>query len=260
MFRRLSFAAAVLFLLPACWGKTLLICQFDPYTPLYQYNASNWTGFTAALNTAFGGSSNITVTSSQLTNAAALANVDAILVDFRTMAATLAAGEVTNLQSFIASGRRIVLLGENSSWTVWDNSILGLVGGTFSGSDTSATLTPIVSNSLTAGVTSLATSGDGITAAGGTSLFNLNVVTLWGAGQNVVTMLSVNTVDDSAGSAAGNVQFKTNLATWLAGGPSSGGTTPTVPALSEWGLLLLAILIIGTAAAALAMRPSASRS
>ncbi len=204
-------------------AETLLINQVDPYLG-YGYGLYWWNNMTSALDTAFG-AANITVSSASL-DSINLANYDAVWITARQPSSeTLSAAEQTALANYIASCRRVVLIGENNAWASWNNSILAPVGGSYSGNDTSDTLTPAVNNSLTAGVTSLNTIADGI-ATGGTSLFNENVATLWGANQTVVSVLSVNVMDDIYGTSAGNLQFETNLANWLA---SPSPCAPPVP-------------------------------
>jgi hypothetical protein len=141
---------------------------------------------------------------------------DSLWVTARQPGGSLLVAEQSNLAAYAATGRRIAVVGENSAWTSWDNSILAPFGGSYSGSDTSGVLTPVLAHALTAGVSGLNTAGDGI-AIGGTPLFSQNVVTLWGA--NAVSILSVNVLDDSTGGSNG--QFKTNLANWLAAGAAA---------------------------------------
>jgi hypothetical protein len=252
MIRRLALAAVLTSALSAGWGRTLLVNSYNAYNggSNFMYGQALWTGTTAALNAAFG-ASNITVNANPLASAD-LANVDALLVGIRTYTATLSATEISALQAFIASGRRVVIIGENGgSFSTWDTSFLTVLGGSL-GSDSSSSLVPAVTNSLTAGVTGIDT-GTGGVAVGGESLFNPNMITLWGANRNVLTILDGNALDDSTGAAAGNMQFKTNMANWLAAVPSP-PQPATVPALSEWGLALLAIALAGAAGALLTRR------
>jgi len=41
----------------------------------------------------------------------------------------LSAAEIGNVQDYIGTGRRVLLLGENNAWTNWNNSILSTVEG-----------------------------------------------------------------------------------------------------------------------------------
>jgi hypothetical protein len=111
---------------------------------------------TAALNTAFG-AGNVTVDTSPLNNLSYMPNFNSLWVSAGSPGDSLSSTEIANIEAYEATGHRVALIGENSSWTAWDNSILSTVGGSYSGSDTSDTLTPVVANSLTVGVTSLNT-------------------------------------------------------------------------------------------------------
>ncbi|MEK7404897.1 MAG: PEP-CTERM sorting domain-containing protein [Acidobacteriota bacterium] len=214
---------------------TLLVNQVTPYLG-YGYGLGYWTGMTGGLNTAFG-AGNVTVSASPLTNLGYMLGFDRLWITARQpFGQSLSATEIANLAAFIATGRRVVLTGENSAWTAWNNSILSAVGGSYLGPDTSATLTPSVAHPVTAGITALNTAADGI-ATGGTSLFSQNVVTLWGA--NVISLLSVNVIDDTNGAGPGNTLFKSNLANWLAGGGGAGIPEPTTWLLVGAGLTLL---------------------
>jgi hypothetical protein len=197
-------------------ATTLLINQQNPY-PSYGYGLSEWDDMSSALNTAFGGSGNITVSGSPLTDLNYMLGFDRLWITAASsgnVGGKLTAAEIANIQAYIATGRRVVLIGENSNWMDWNQSILQTVGGSYSGSQAwEDSLTPLVNNALTAGIASVKTKYDGI-AVGGTSLFTENVATLWGT--NVVSLLSENMIDDTYGAPAGNRQFETNLADWLA--------------------------------------------
>jgi hypothetical protein len=194
---------------------TLLIEQTNPYLQ-YGYGLSFWDDMNTALDNAFS-SANITVSSAPLDNLSYLMSFDRLWIT-PPQSGQLSATEISNIMSFISTGRRVALIGENFMWASWNKSILQTVGGFFSG-DTSDTLTPILVHPLTTGIASLSTIVDGI-AIGGTPLFDKNVATLWGGSQNVLSLLSVNVIDDISGAGADNQQFKINLAEWLAGSAS----------------------------------------
>ena len=206
-------------------AETLLVLQ-GIANNVDGYNLSSWTGMTSALNEKFG-ATNITVNGSSLDDLAHLETFDSLMLapDFSSHPVfdmPLLPTEIADVQAYIATGRRVLLVGENGNFSAWDKSILEVVGGTFGVTGTADdVLTPVVANSLTAGVTSLSTAFDGV-AVGGASLFSANVATLWpGSGaDNVLTLLSANVEDDFTGSGAGNMQFKKNLADWLAGSPA----------------------------------------
>ncbi|MEX0678601.1 MAG: PEP-CTERM sorting domain-containing protein [Pirellulales bacterium] len=195
-------------------ATSLLINQHNP-TSIYGYGLSFWDNMSAALDSAFE-PGNITVSNALLDDLGLLMTFDRLWITARTFGDPgLSATEQANLAAFIATGRRVAVIGENNNWTAWNNSILAPVGGAYSGTDTSAPLTPVLGHPITAGITTLRTGGDGI-ALGGTPLFHINVVTLWGAQLNVLSLLSVNVIDDSIGNTANNLLFETNLARWLA--------------------------------------------
>jgi len=203
---------------------TLLVSQESPYLA-YGYGLSSWNTFTSDINSAFGGPGNVTVYGSDLTSLTYMLNYSALmLVARQPYGQALSATEIANITAYEATGRRVLLIGENSAWTAWNNSILATVGGTYSGTDATSTLNRVVLDSITAGSPTLNTAYDGI-AVGGLSLYDQNVVTQWGSG-NVVSLLSINVQQDSLG----NFAFDNNLASWLAS-----GSTP----IPEPGTLLL---------------------
>jgi len=231
MLRRLLVLASVGWLASAgsSSATTLLVDQVNPYSG-YGYGLSSWNGMTSALDSAFG-VSNITVSASPLDNLSYLMSFDRLWLTARQPGDPgLSAAELTNIEAFIAAGHRVVLTGENSAWGAWNNSILSTVGGTYAGAETSDTLTPVVANDITNGITTLGTIADGV-ALGGLSLFSENVVTMWGS--NVVTVLSVNIEDDTFGTP----KFESNLADWLAGEGTQPVPEPTSLLLLGSGLL-----------------------
>ncbi|PYS75401.1 MAG: hypothetical protein DMF66_19705, partial [Acidobacteria bacterium] len=186
--------------------KTLLVNQKDLCCGVSGYRppgtfGGEWGLFSDRLNTAFG-ANNITVSTSDLSDLNALLSYDALLVvprtipTFNTPGGSLTPTEISNLRAFAATGRRLVLFGENGNWGAWDNGILSAVGGSYSGSDVGLVFdSPALTHPLTAGVNTVVWNSDGI-ATGGTPLFQNNAATLWGANQNALTVLSDNAVDD----------------------------------------------------------------
>lgn len=183
----------------------------------YGYGFSRWTEFTSALDSASG--NNVTV--GNLNSLSNMLTYDALMVDQRWTSGMLTASEINNITQFANTGRKVFMVGENSSWTTWNNQILGIGGGSYSGTNSSATTSPIISNSLTAGVGAISLPTAGV-ANGGTALFNVNWATLFG--NNILTMLDVNVFENWTGS---NAVFGTNVANWLA--DSDGGTPPPPP-------------------------------
>lgn len=232
----------------SCFAIKLLVNQSDRYQQeSYYVGSGNWTHMTSTLYSSFG-SGNVTVSTNPLDNAASLATYGAIWLDLRKFSSQLSAPEITNLQAFISQGNRVVMLGENSLWATWDNSILGLVGGGYTHFDSGIDGTvPEVSNQLTNGVSTVVWGDDGIATdkgigTDGISLFSENVATLWGVDQNVLSILSVNAESDTYWPLQSNAKFFTNVASWLADPPSNNAQSVTEPLpdfLMSGGVLLL---------------------
>jgi hypothetical protein len=240
--RKVLFAVVFLFLVSSvqpAFGTSLLVNQVGPYAG-YGYGLFDWEVMTADLNTAFGGAGNITVDASPLNNLAFMLTFDRLWITARQPGDPgLSAAEQANVAAYIATGRRVAMIGENSAWNAWNQSILAPVGGTYGGATTSSVLTPAIVHELTAGVSSLFTIADGVVASGGTSVFDQNVVTLWGGAQNALSILSVNIQDDDYGANLDNPTFRTNVATWLAGSGQNVPEPSSVVLLAA-GLLALA--------------------
>jgi hypothetical protein len=142
---------------------------------------------------------------------------DALLLQLRNQSDTLSATETNNLQAFIASGRRVLMVGENVNWTGWNQQILAVVGGT----DVSSGFTfpapiKLLDNELTNGTDSLILSYPG-ESSGGTSLYDYRFAMLWGTNQNALTILDGNVFEDGYWTIYNSAPFATNVADWLAG-------------------------------------------
>ena len=183
-----------------------------------------WGDFTALLDAAAGTGRATTAT---LADRAALLQFDALWIDQRYMAAP-SSEEIENVQAFIATGRRTVLVGENASWGPWNAAILDAVGGKEGalagplpnqggvpgpGCQHGATRS-VFTHFLTRDVSRVNTACGGY-AVGGTALFDYNVASLWGPSQNVLTILDANVLDDPFGSAFDGRQFRMNVASWV---------------------------------------------
>ncbi|RJP88646.1 MAG: IPTL-CTERM sorting domain-containing protein [Desulfobacteraceae bacterium] len=203
----------------------------------YGYGVGDWGNMTAALNTA---TSNQFDTVPNFENLSQMLTYDALWLDCRNT--SLTATEYNNIQSFIATGRRVVMIGENSSWTAWNQQIVGMNGGTYGGQEVSGTASSVISNALTNGAPSVYLPTAGVVASGGTALYVPNFATLWG--NNVLTVLDVNIFSNTFWGSENNGIFATNVANWVAG---SSGPTPVqpIPTLNEWGMILLSLAMAG---------------
>lgn len=218
-------------------GAVLYVSQMNPHSN-YGYGLQNWNDMTNRLNSVFG-AENISVHSGPIGD---LGSFDALWITLRAIGDPgLSPAEQANVVAFLASGKRAVLVGENSAFLPWNTSILNSVGGTYGGFLAgSIPLTPVVSHPVTAGIQTAFAGDDGF-AIGGRALFNQNVVTLWGNGENAITVLSVGMLDNASdGATPGNTLLKQNLAVWL-GSPSNPVPEPTSFLLISIGLGLTAL-------------------
>ncbi len=218
------------------------------------YNDPSYATYKSTLDAAFGGAANVSVTA-DLTDAAQVDAASAIVVELRNGGDVLSVTEITNLSNFIASGRRVVMLGENAGWQTWDESLLGVVGGTYVGQSPSqgpdgdftnyhVPLAPVAHELLT-GV--LSEDGEaeifmfhGSIASGGLALFEYApIAMLWGIDLNVLTYFSNNEFFSSVlSNHPGNLRFTQNMAAWLA--------SPVPVPAAVW-FLAPALMVLGRA-------------
>lgn len=230
----IGFAAALMGSTAA--NASILVDQGSAYGDYY-VGGSGWANFTADLAGEVGG-----YVLGSIANGADVAGATAILVNERFYSQGMTAAETANLSAFLATGGRVVIFGENSGWTDWDNVLLAFAsGGTASfGGEANGSTNAIVSNSLTNGVSSLNLVAAGVSTGGsGTQLFADNVAALWGAQQNLLTILDINAVDNSFG----NVQFSQNVADWLGSGQSGSA----VPEPATWAMMIAGFGLAGAA-------------
>jgi hypothetical protein len=162
---------------------------------------------------------------------------DALWIDQRGIEGRLAADEIQNVAAFIATGRRVVMIGEHQSWFIWNSDILSTVGGApLYGTSGSGIATPVSSHPLTAGVSQVSMPVTGI-AVGGTPLFNVNFATLWG--DSVLTILDENIFNSVYWSTLDNAQFAGNVATWVTTAPTAAVPEPGTLVFVAAGLVFL---------------------
>jgi hypothetical protein len=170
---------------------------------------------------------------SSLLDLDAMLQYDALWVDQRYQSAPLDV-ELSNILAFAGTGRRVVIVGENATWGPWNAAILGALGGAEGpGHDQlwywmnghgdgcrDGLANAVGTSALTAGVATLNMACGGY-AVGGTPLFDYNVATLWGAQQNVLTVLDANVFDDRYIGVGDGMQFRENVVEWIGGAPGT---------------------------------------
>ncbi|HSV16260.1 MAG TPA: hypothetical protein VLI90_18500 [Tepidisphaeraceae bacterium] len=173
---------------------------------------SAWPEMTAALNLA---TNNHVAQTSDFSSLSLMMGYDALWLDLRNTTSALTSTELSNIQSYISTGRHVVMIGENFNWTTWDNSILGLISTSVTQSVTTGTAVPIISHPLTSGVESISIPAGG-SAVGGTSLFSQPVAQLGGLSNNVLAVLDVDIFSHSFWGTQSNSTFGADVANWAA--------------------------------------------
>jgi len=233
---KLAVATTVLFLSTGTGAASILVSSG---TLEYGYGLSGWVNMTAAMDEASAG--NIDVTN-DFENFAQMQNYDALWLDIRGFSDSLSVNEINNITQYIESGRRVVMMGEHSLWSSWDEQILGVVGGALS-IDSTTTRTrssPVISNDITSGV-GLVNMPTSVIAVGGTALFEQNVITLWG-NNNVLTILDINICSNSYWN-PDNAALCGNIANWVASPSVTSVPVPGAIWLFSSGLIGLIGLI-----------------
>jgi len=198
-----------------CPGVDILVSQGWPAGGVseFYYGGDKWPEMTAEIDAV---AASVTV-APDLDDLSTMLLYDALWVDQRDHdmgpgPGLLNATEEANVAAFIATGRRVVLIGENQNWTNWNNQILGLVGGVFEGEALDWTIFPIVAHELTDAVASVYVNAGGY-CTGGLALFDWNFATVWDG--SVVTVLDVNVFSFDYWSSNDNSRFAVNLAQWV---------------------------------------------
>lgn len=198
------------------------------------YGSSEWSKMTAAVED--GGNNQVTFVA-DFEDLSLMLQYNALWLQMRSISCspdfncsgTLSSLEINNIRAFIASGRRVVMIGEWGGWPYgtelgwqdWNNQILSIVEGSYDTAygDSPVAINPvsIINHKLTEGVNELELIGNRYGAAnGGLALFEPNFATLWGNIDNVLTVLDTGVFDDSRWDLGDNGQFSTNVADWIA--------------------------------------------
>lgn len=232
----LAVAAIAAFATSAAAQPKMLVRQPSSYLG-YGYGNYSWNAFTSIFNNAFGGASNITVTSGL--SSGALAGYNALMLSLPTLPDSpwlLSASEVAEVSSFLNAGGRMYVFGENNAWQNWDNQIASIVGATVGSSCFYGNTNAVGTSGLLNGVNSIYApcANEFTSLGGGTKLFANDVAALFGPTQNALVYLDVNICDDSYIGTADNRQFCSNIGGWL-----SGEIDPptTVPEPGTWVLM-----------------------
>ncbi len=219
-------------------AQTLLVGNGQGDYQTNTYGGSVFGAMTGMLKTAF---ANQVTPLSDLSNTAQVLSFSRLWLDQR-LNGSLSTAERNNVAAFIATGRRVVMIGENQYWDpAWNPQLVSLVGGSLGAATCFYdTTTPTYTGQLTSGVNSLYLPC-ARQVVGGTSLFKFQFATLWGANQNVLTIFDANLMDDNYIADADNRRFSQNVATWLA------GSSTVVPEPSTFVLLGSALMLGGVA-------------
>lgn len=132
--------------------------------------------------------------------------------------ALLTSTELNNLETFLATGRRVVLVGGDDSRASWNGQILGAVGGAYGGEASGLGATPVSAHALVEGITSLSLPTVG-TAGGGIPLFDPAFASLWGG--TTLSLLASEGAGSEYWPGGDNEAFFTNVGRWIgcAGNP-----------------------------------------
>ena len=207
----------------------LTVTPREPYFG-YGYGGNQWTSFSNQIDRAVTASGGRTSTVTEMT--ASARDFDALLLDLRPNNVELSRAEITQLKSFIDSGKRVLLIGENDSvWEKWDLQLLDVVGGRLRTGGYDGEVHRVLQHPLTKNLPTMQVPLAG-TAIGGTALFDQNFATLWGERRTVLTVLDVNVFADDLGTPT----FQHNVAAWLAS---------PVPEMHSMALMLAGLGVLG---------------
>ena len=189
-----------------------------------------WTQMTADLSTDTAGQ--IVSSATALDNLSTLESYDGLWIDLGATTESLTSTETANLESYIQTGRRVVMIGGDPTYATWDASLLSAVGGTVTAGKLVGSTGIRSYVGLTTGVSSLDVSAGGI-AASGSSLFQDRVATTWGPASNALVLLDADPLADHYLAEPSNAQFASNVASWISGGMGAAMNWKT-PAGGTW--------------------------
>lgn len=209
---------------PAC---DILVIEGRGYDA--RYGTPRWSQMTTLINSSF---ASVTV-APDMTNLASMLTYDCIWVDQR-LDETLPAAEAANLQAYLATGRRVAMIGENGNWPKWNASILSITGGSVANAFFSGVIPPVAAHPLTAGVAGVNVVVGSTISGGGTQLFADNFAPLDGPSQNFLTIFDSNLFDTAVIGGSSNQRFAENIMGWLC-----------IPAPSSVSLALAGLIAVG---------------
>ncbi len=193
----------------------VIVSQGKPYQGFahHYYGGALWPEMTAAIKAA---TASVYV-APDLENLGVMLAFDALWVDQRGLdsdpGSSLTALEIANIEAFIRTGRRVVMMGENNAWTNWNNQILGTVSASYAGGVATGAVPTAAYRPPTTGVDAVYVMSGGA-AYSGRNLFTENVVTMWPPGDRVLTVLDVNLWSDGWAN-EDNELFAVNVAKWI---------------------------------------------
>lgn len=228
---------AIVGLLMAGSAQAMTI-MYNPAGVLSGYKAANSTAFTNAFDAAFSGTA---VSTADFTDLAQVMAADAIFVNIRGAISSLSITEQTNLQSFAATGKPLMILGDNHlNFGTWNASVLSPFGGTnyAYSANTLGVVVKVNDHALTAGLDILPdTNNPGTIQTGGFPLWQSTyswnpypVGALFGSEQNVLILLELGPLN--------NVTLGGNMGGWAK------STALAIPEPSSAILLVTAVMAV----------------